>query len=121
MLQTQVIDAVRSGKDSIGDLLLRVSLIKRTSSYDVASGANNATSQTHPLEGFIDAFDMYTDNRDLVLITDIKFTVFADFVNGVEPSESDELVVNGKTYKILKVNLVYVGPTPAIFNLYLKG
>lgn len=101
------------------ELLVSANLHSRTESYDVASGSVISTSNSVPVKGVFEQFDIREIDNLKVFQDDIKFIVLVE--NGLSVNSlNDKIEIDGIDYDIIKYRNINVGTTKILYVLHLR-
>ena len=105
-LRSSIKQAIDSGLAAISDLVIITSLRKSTP-LAYQPGVEASTSESlSSIKLVIDKFENDEVKSDLYVDTDLK--VFFPQIESVVPEAGDKLSINGLSYEIFKLDLIYL-------------
>lgn len=111
--------------DGMGDLLMPVTITRRTrSALDTnPTGAGTLTTSTHQARGFKESYKLSLIDGTAVIRGDQRVTILGDTIRPaltpVEPAPNDRVTIGGRAYTV--VALEDTDPDAATYVLQCRG
>lgn len=119
-LAQQVVVAITSAKQGLGDLVVAATLrTPGSKTYNAATGSYDFTPSDSAIEGVVDKFDYIEQQSPDFNVGDVKFNVF-NIDNNINITTEDKIVLNGDVLNVCKVIKNYVGSFVPVITLQLR-